>query len=129
MLEAFKNESQRLAEDEDEIDLSFAVSAKHMRLFLSNDQKEELNTEIGNLVANAIRNVKAGMPVIQKAPVYRQTPSSNMQNQQQAVKSCPIGTFLSLPNCKQYHMLTRVKDSKTIFLLAVQLSTYWVLHP
>ena len=80
MLEAFRNESQRLAEEEDELDLSFAGCAKCMRLFLSNDQKEELNTEIGNLVANAIRNVKAGMPVIQKAPVYRQTPTSNMQN-------------------------------------------------
>ena len=97
MLEAFKNESQRLAEEEDELDLSFAGYAKCMRLFLSNDQKEELNTEIGNLVANAIRNLKAGMPVIQKAPVYRQTPTSNMQNQQQAVKSHLIGDLPQPP--------------------------------
>ena len=72
MLEAFKNESQKLADDEDELDLSFAGYAKRLRLFLTNDQKEELNTEIGNLVSTAIRNVKAGMPVLQKAPAYRQ---------------------------------------------------------
>ena len=69
ILEAFKNESQRLADDKDKLDLSFAGYAKHMRLFLPNDQKEELNTEIGNLVSTAIRNVKAGMAVIQKALV------------------------------------------------------------
>ena len=100
MLEAFKNESQKLVDDEDE--LSFAGYAKRMRLFLTNDQKEELNTEIGNLVSTAIRNVKAGMPVLQKAPVYRQASAvqvtSNMQNHQQHVEPHPL---LDLPQPPQ----------------------------
>ena len=102
MLEAFKNESQKLVDDEDELDLSFAGYAKHMRLFLTNDQKEELNTEIGNLVSTAIRNVKVGMPVLQKAPVYRQAlavqVTSNMQNHQQHVEPRPL---LDLPQPPQ----------------------------
>ena len=94
MLEVFKNKSQKLVDGKDELDLSFAGYAKHMRLFLTNDQKEELNTETGNLVSTAIRNVKAGMPVLQKAPVYRHVPAvqgtGNMQNHQQAAKPHPI---------------------------------------
>ena len=52
MLDAFKNETQKFVDDEDEHDLSFA---KYMWLFLTNDQKEELKTEIGNLVSTAIK--------------------------------------------------------------------------
>ena len=58
MLKAFKNESQKLADDKDELDLSFAGYAKCMRLFLTNDQKEELNTDICNLVSTAIKMLR-----------------------------------------------------------------------
>ena len=84
MLEAFQNETKKLADEEDELDLSFAGYAKRMRIFLSSEQKEELNTEIGNPVSNAIKNAKAGMPVLQKSPVYRYPQmgqgTSNLQN-------------------------------------------------
>ena len=98
MLETSKNESQKLVDDEDELDLSFAVYAKCMRLFLTNDQKEELNTVIGNLVSTAIGNVKAGMAVLQKAPV-----SSKLSNHVHYL------TFRSHPRCNQCHMFSRVK--------------------
>ena len=111
MLEAFKSESQKLVDDKDELDLSFAGYAKRMRLFLTNDQREELNTEIGTLVSTAIRNVKAGMPLLQKAPVYRPTPTvlptSNMQNQ--AVDS---RTLVELPQPPQLQPLPQVQQGQ-----------------
>ena len=113
MLEAFKAESQKLVDDEDELDLSFAGYAKRMRLFLTNDQKEELNTEIGTLVSNAIRNVKAGMPLLQKAPVYRPTPmvlpTSNMQNHQQGVES---RSLVELPQPPQLQPVPHVQQGQ-----------------
>ena len=96
---------KKLADDEDELDLIFAGYAKRIRLFLTNDQKEELNTEFGNLVSTAIRNVKAGMPVLQKAPVYRQAlavqVTSNMQNHQQPVEPHPLVDLPQPPQLQQ----------------------------
>ena len=113
MLEAFKNESQKLVDDEDELDLSFAGYPKCMRLFLTNDQKEKLNTEIGNLVSTVIRNVKAGMPVLRKAPVYRQAlvvqGKSNIQKHQQAVETHPL---VDLPQPPQLQPVPQVQQGQ-----------------
>ena len=92
MLELFQRETKNLSDEtEDELDFSFAAYAKRMRMFLSNEQKEELNTEIGSMVSTAIKNAKAGIPLLQKAPpLYRQAVQpfapNNMQNSQQQVR-------------------------------------------
>ena len=91
MMELFQKETKNLSDEtEDDLDFSFAAYAKCMRMFLTNEQKEELNTEIGSMVSMAIKNAKAGIPLLQIAPpLYRQAiqlfAPNNMQNFQQQV--------------------------------------------
>ena len=92
MMELFQKETKNLSDEtEDDLDFSFAAYAKCMRMFLTNEQKEELNTEIGSMVSTAIKNAKAGIPLQQKAhPLYRQAVQpfapNNMQNSEQQVR-------------------------------------------
>ena len=64
-----QQEENRPIEQDDELDLMFAGYAKRMRLFLSNEQKEDVMQQVHNVITQGINNARAGMPVLQRAPV------------------------------------------------------------
>ena len=55
---------------DDEIDSSFFGYANTMHLHLNQDQKEDVLQEINKVVTQAINNVRAGLPAVNKAPMY-----------------------------------------------------------
>ena len=55
---------------DDEINSSFFGYANCMRLHLNQDQKEDVLQEINKVVTQAINNVHAGLPAVNKAPMY-----------------------------------------------------------
>ena len=64
-----KDQSHDIKPD-DEIDSSFFGYANHMCLHLNQDQKEDVLQEINKVVTQAINNVRAGLPAVNKAPMY-----------------------------------------------------------
>ena len=51
-----QQEENRPVESDDELDLSFAAYAKRMRLFLTNEQKEDVMQEVHGVISTAINN-------------------------------------------------------------------------
>ena len=55
---------------DDEINSTFFGYANCMHLHLNQDQKEDVLQEINKVVTQAINNVHAGLPAVNKAPMY-----------------------------------------------------------
>ena len=55
---------------DDEIDSTFFGYANRMHLHLNQDQKEDVLQEINKVVTQAINNVHAGLPAINRTPMY-----------------------------------------------------------
>ena len=64
-----KDQSHDIKPD-DEIDSSFFGYANRVCLYLNQDQKEDVLQEINKVVTQAINNVRAGLPTVNKAPMY-----------------------------------------------------------
>ena len=66
-----QQEENRPVESDDELDLSFAAYAKRMRLFLTNEQKEDVMQEVYGVISTAINNARAGLGVTTRPPVIQ----------------------------------------------------------
>ena len=76
ILSMLQQEENRPIESDDELDLSFAAYAKRMRLFLTNEQKEDVMQQVHGVISTAINNARAGLRVTARAPVIQ----NNVQN-------------------------------------------------
>ena len=76
ILSMLQQEENRPVESDDELDLSFAAYAKRMRLFLTNEQKEDVMQEVHGVISTAINNARAGLRVTTRPPVIQ----NNVQN-------------------------------------------------
>ena len=68
MLSLIKDTNKQQAEEDDELDLSFASMAKRMRKNLNDKQREKVLSSIQKLVSTAIENAEVGLPVVPPPP-------------------------------------------------------------
>ena len=68
MLSLIEDTKKQQAEEDDELDLSFASMAKRMRKNLNDKQREKVLSSIQKLVSSAIENAEVGLPVVPPPP-------------------------------------------------------------
>ena len=69
-LSILQKDQDRDMKPDDEIDSTFFGYANRMCLHLNQDQKEDVLQEINKVVTEAINNVRAGLPVINRGPMF-----------------------------------------------------------
>ena len=69
-LSILEKDQSRDIKPDDEINSIFFGYANRMRLHLNQDQKEDVLQEINKVVTQAINNVRAGLPVINRPAMY-----------------------------------------------------------
>ena len=91
---------------DDEIDSTFFGYANRMRLHLNQDQKEDVLQEINKVVTEAINNVRAGLPVINRGamfvpPLQQATPTPPPPPMQQMGQQGPPPAMQQMVNNPQ----------------------------
>ena len=93
-LSILQKDQGRDMKPDDEIDSTFFGYANRMRLHLNQDQKEDVLQEINKVVTEAINNVHAGLPVINRGamfvpPLQQATPTPPPPMQQMGQQGAP----------------------------------------
>ena len=104
-LNILQRDQERELRADDEIDSSFFGYASRMRLHLNQDQREDVLQEINKIVTEAINNVRAGLPVINRAPMFVPPvpPLQQQPQQMQQMAHPPMQTpaMQQMPNPQQ----------------------------